>query len=121
MESGDIEGEGMGRRGYDPGCLIDQKKLSDMQTVVDKNAGRYAALMWFLGVVGLFVCGCMSLILAKTSSIQESISGTNVIMERHSNLIASISMRVDKIEERNRYIDQSVIGRFENKSGAPAN
>jgi len=75
---------------------------------VDKNTGRWTAMLWFLGVIGTILTTGMVTLITKTSDIQTLLGKNDVILMQHTERIDSLRKEVDGIKSRNLYIDQQV-------------
>lgn len=82
------------------------EKLQAAQSTVDKNSGRWAAMLWFLGVIGSVLSIGMVTLITKTSDIQTLLSKNDVVLMQHTERIESLRKEVDGIRSRNQYIDQ---------------
>lgn len=90
----------------DEDCKTHRAETDRLQSVVDKNSGRWAAMLWFLGVIGTVLTVGMATLITKTSDIQTLLSKNDVTLMQHTERIESLRKDVDEIKSRNRYIDQ---------------
>jgi len=95
-----------GRREYDEECKKHRDLTDELQSTVDKNAGRWAAMLWFLGVIGMVLMAGLTVLITKTTAIQESLNKNDIINMQHSERIETLRKDVEEIKARNRYIDQ---------------
>lgn len=98
--------ESPGRRMSDLDCERHKQLTNDLQSTVDKNSGRWTAMLWFLGVIGTFLGISMTILISKTSDIQTLLSKNDVILMQHTERIDMLRKDVDNIKSRNEYIDR---------------
>lgn len=77
-----------------------------LQSSVDKNSGRWTAMLWFLGVIGTVLLGGMATLITKTSDIQTLLSKNDVVLMQHSERIDGLRKDMDAVKSRNEYIDR---------------
>lgn len=98
---------GVGRRGDDADCEMHRQEIVELKTDGARTAGRFTAMLWFLGVVGTCLTIGMVTLITKTSDIQTLLSKNDVVLMQHTERIDALRKDVDEIRSRNRYIDQS--------------
>ena len=100
------ERSGEDRRKNDIDCDEHRELTDRLQSTVDKNSGRWTAMLWFLGVIGTVLSIGMVTLITKTSDIQTLLSKNDVVLMQHTERIESLRKEVDGIRARNQYIDQ---------------
>ena len=106
MESHATERDGLGRRPYDQDCLAHRALTDTLQTTVDKSSGRWSAMLWFLGVIGVVLMTGLTVLITKTTAIQTSLNKNDIVNMQHAERIETLRKDVEEIKSRNRYIDQ---------------
>ena len=102
----ETERSGTDRRISTEECAAHKAETDRLQSSVDKNSGRWTAMLWFLGVIGTSLSIGMVTLITKTSDIQTMLSKNDVILMQHTERIEGLRKDVDEIRSRNRYIDQ---------------
>lgn len=94
------------RRESDEECKEHRLTIDKLQSTVDKNSGRWTAMLWFLGVIGTVLSTGMITLITKTSDIQTLLSKNDVTLMQHTERIDTLRKEVDGIKSRNEYIDR---------------
>ena len=102
----ETERSGIDRRMTSEECKAHREETDKLQSTVDKNSGRWTAMLWFLGVIGSILSIGMVTLITKTSDIQTLLSKNDVILMQHTERLETLRKDVDEIKSRNRYVDQ---------------
>jgi hypothetical protein len=86
-----------GRRERDIECERHEKELDgvvkdldDIRVNVSKNSGRFAAMLWFMGIIGAGLCIGITVAITMLSNIQSTINSSQVTMMQHAEQIRTI-------------------------------
>jgi len=102
----EAERDGTGRKVYDQECQKHRELTDTLQTTVDKSSGRWVAMLWFLGVIGIVLMSGLTVLITKTTDIQSSLNKNDIVNMQHAERIETLRKDVEEIKSRNRYIDQ---------------
>lgn len=99
--------DGLGRRQQDIACAKHDERLEAIEADVHKNSGKFASMLWFMGIAGGFIGACLVFLVAKTTAIESLLTDNKVALMQHTEQISTLRSDVKEIQERNRYIDQN--------------
>lgn len=90
-------------------CKEHDDRLTHIEEGVHKNAGRFTAMLWFMGVLGSMLALSMGYLITKTTAIEALLTDNKLIINLHTEQINNLKSDVKEIQERHRYIDQNGI------------
>lgn len=111
-----------GRRIADDECKRHEKELEevvkdldDIQENVAKNSGRFAAMLWFMGILGAALTIGVTIMISLLMNIQSSLNINNIAMaEDRKDIkaireieIPQIKKEIADISERHKWEDQN--------------
>lgn len=123
MPERELRSEAPGRRTADEECKRHEeelknviKDLDDIQINVSKNSGRFAAMLWFMGIIGAGMCIGITVAITMLSNIQSSMNSSQVTMMQHAEQIRtlrdveipSMKSNIKEIEDRHKWEDQKL-------------
>jgi hypothetical protein len=118
----EAERNGVGRRGRDQACLDHEQKINEIKADMDvinqnvaKNSGRFAAMLWFMGIIGAAMTIGITITITMLSGIQASLSANNVTMAEDRRDIKTIreieipqiKKDITDINDRHKWLDQN--------------
>jgi cell division protein FtsL len=90
-------------------CAEHKAETDRLQSMVDKNSGRWTAMLWFLGVIGTVLSVGMVTLITKTSDIQTLLGKNDVTLMQHTERIETLRRDVDDLKELHRYTNQQTV------------
>lgn len=88
-----------GRRSYDMDCQFHTEQFESLQADVSKNIGKYTSMMWFLGVIGAAIGGCLIVLINKTTAIESLLSDNKIAIVQHTEQIITLKRDVELLQK----------------------